>query len=42
MSSKVGHAMRGTDPSKMLGAVVGKALDHCRAATEIEVPVKMQ
>lgn len=42
-SSTVGHAMKGTDPSRMLGAIVGKALGSLDSgAGVIEVLVSLQ
>ena len=42
-SSKLGYAMKGTDRSKMLGAVIGKALGHLDSGTGvIEVVVTLQ
>jgi hypothetical protein len=42
-SSTVGHAMKGTDPSRMLGAIVGKALGSLDSGTGvIEVLVSLQ
>lgn len=42
-SSKPGYAMKGTDRSKMLGAVIGKALGHLDKGTGlIEVVILMQ
>jgi hypothetical protein len=42
-SSKLGYAMKGTDRSRMLGAVIGKALGHLDSGTgTIEVVVTLQ
>lgn len=42
-ASKLGYAMRGTDRSKMLGAVIGKALGNLDSGTGvIEVVVTLQ
>ena len=42
-SSKLGYAMKGTDRSKMLGAVIGKALGNLQTGTGvIEVGVTLQ
>jgi hypothetical protein len=42
-SSRPGYAMKGTDRRRMLGAVVGKALEPLRAGTGvIEVLVTLQ
>jgi hypothetical protein len=42
-SSSPGHAMKGTDRNKMLGAVVGKALEHLQEGKGvIEVLVTLQ
>lgn len=42
-SSTPGHAMKGTERSKMLGAVVGKALEPLREGTSvIQVLVTLQ
>jgi len=42
-SSTPGHAMKGTDRSRMLGAVVGKALEPLREGTDvIQVLVTLQ
>jgi hypothetical protein len=42
-SSRSGYAMRGTDHSQMLGAVIGKALGHLDSGTGvIEVGVTLQ
>ena len=42
-SSTPGHAMKGTDRARMLGAVVGKALEPLREGTgEIQVLVTLQ
>ena len=42
-SSMTGYAMKGTDRSKMLGAVIGKAMENLNADTGvIEVLVTLQ
>ncbi len=42
-SSTLGHAMKGTDRSKMLGAIVGKALEPLPAGSGvIQVLVTLQ
>jgi hypothetical protein len=42
-SSRIGFAMKGTDRSRMLGAVIGKALDNLESGTGvIEVVVTLQ
>ena len=42
-SSKIGYAMKGTDRSRMLGAIIGKALDSLDSGTGvIEVVVTLQ
>ena len=42
-SSASGYAMKGTDRSRMLGAVIGKALGHLDSGTgKIEVVVTLQ
>ena len=42
-SSTPGYAMKGTDRSRMLGAVVGKALEPLREGTSIiQVLVTLQ
>ena len=42
-SSTLGYAMKGTDRSRMLGAVIGKALGHLDSGTGvIEVVVTLQ
>ena len=42
-SSEVGYAMKGTDRSRMLGAVIGKALGNLESGTGvIEAVVTLQ
>ena len=42
-SSRLGYAMKGTDRSQMLGAVIGKALGHLNSGDGlIEIVVTLQ
>jgi len=42
-SSTLGHAMKGTDRTQMLGAVIGKAMGSLDSGTGvIEVPITLQ